>query len=214
MAATASPAPAAWAGLGLAALLLAGCASAPPVAQRYVPPPVGATAEYRMTNTGSFGTGSGTLAMRVSQATWEGRPVRTYETPSGTTLQTASAGTVAVLDPAGRPLMRYDPPLDYSFPLVVGKTWTIDHELTVGAGTKMPMRTEWKVEAYEDVTVPAGTFQSWRLVMTDNFGFRQTTWSVPEKMGMFAKRISVRPPGHPQGAGTQVLEMTRIPAVR
>ncbi|MCE3272545.1 MAG: hypothetical protein K0S57_2942 [Ramlibacter sp.] len=214
MAANFSPANAAWVGLGLAALLLAGCASAPPVAQRYVPPPVGATVEYRMTNTGSFGSGTSTLTMKVSEATWEGRTLRKYESPGGATLQTASAGTVVVLDPAGRPVMRYDPPLDYSFPLVVGKTWTMNHELTVGAGTKMPMRTSWKVESYEDVTVPAGTFQSWRLVMTDNFGFRQTTWSVPEKMGMFAKRITERAPGHPQGAGTQVLEMTRIPAVR
>jgi hypothetical protein len=214
MAANFSPATAAWAGLGLAALLLAGCASAPPVAQRYVPPPVGATVEYRMTNTGSFGSGTSTLTMKVSEANWEGRTLKKYESPGGATLQTASAGTVVVLDPAGRPVMRYDPPLDYSFPLVVGKTWTMNHELTVGAGTKMPMRTSWKVESYEDVTVPAGTFQSWRLVMTDNFGFRQTTWSVPEKMGMFAKRITERAPGHPQGAGTQVLEMTRIPAVR
>jgi hypothetical protein len=42
---------------------------------------------------------------------------------------------------------------------------------------------------------------------------RATIWSVPETMGMFAKRISERPQGHPQGAGTQVLEMTKVPAV-
>jgi hypothetical protein len=203
-----------FAGLGLAYLLLSGCASAPPQAERYVPPPVGATVEYRMVNTGSFGAGAGTVTMKVSEVTWEGRTLRKYETPGGSTLQSPSAGTVAVFDPSGRPLMRYNPPLDFNFPLVVGKTWTMDHELTVGASTKLPMKTSWKVEAYEAITVPAGTFQAWRLVMTDNFGFRQTNWSVPEKMGMFAKRISERPPGHPQGAGTQVLEMTKVPAVR
>jgi hypothetical protein len=31
---------------------------------------------------------------------------------------------------------------------------------------------------------------------------------------MFAKRLSERPAGHPQGAGTQLYEMTQIPAVR
>lgn len=202
------------AGPVLASLLLAGCASAPPVAERYIPPAVGSTVEYRMTNTGSFGSGTSTLTMKVSETVYEGRTLRRYDTPVSMTVQSPNAGTVAVFDGSGRPLMRYNPPLDFNFPLVVGKTWTADHELTVGASTKMPMKTTWKVEAYEDVTVPAGTFQSWRLVMTDNFGFQQTSWSVPEKMGMFAKRYSVRPAGHPQGQGTQLLEMTKVPAVR
>jgi hypothetical protein len=76
------------------------------------------------------------------------------------------------------------------------------------------MKTTWKVEAYEGITVPAGTFKAWRIVMTDNFGFRQTNWSMPDTVGMFAKRLSERPPGHPQGAGTQMLEMSKLPAVR
>jgi hypothetical protein len=204
----------AFSGLAVASLLLSGCASSPPVADRYVPPPVGATVEYHMTNTGSFGNGTGIVTMKVSEFAWEGRPVRRYDTPSGATLQSPQAGTVAVLDRSGQPVMRYNPPLDLQFPLVVGKTWTSDHELTVGAATKMPMKTTWKVESYEDITVPAGTFKAWRVVMTDNFGFRQTNWSVPVEMGIFAKRISERPPGHPQGAGTQVLEMSKVPAVR
>lgn len=202
-------------GLGAAALLLSGCASAPPSAQRYVPPAIGSSVEYRVTNTGSFGSAAAaTVTMKVSETLYEGRMLRRYETPSGSTLQSPSAGTVAVFNPAGQPLMRYDPPLDFNFPLVVGKTWTADHELTVGAATKAPMKTSWKVEAYEDVTVPAGTFKAWRIVMTDNFGFRQTTWSMPDTVGMFAKRISERPRGHPQGEGTQVLDMTKLPAVR
>ncbi|MES2786183.1 MAG: hypothetical protein V4684_12035 [Pseudomonadota bacterium] len=203
-----------FAGIGLAGLLVAGCASAPPTAERYVPPPVGSTVEYRMTNTGSFGSTSGPLTMKISEALYEGRMLRKYETPSGTTLQSPLAGTVAAFSPAGQPLMRYNPPLDFNFPFAVGKTWTVDHELTVGASNKMPMRTMWKIEAYEDITVPAGTFKAWRVVMTDSFGFRQTNWSMPDTVGMFAKRISERPKGHPQGAGTQVLEMTRLPAIR
>lgn len=210
--------PAPWtvtaAAAAVAGALLAGCAVSPPAAQRYVPPPVGASAEYRVTNTGSFGSGSVLLPMRVTESTWQGRPVRKYDSPAGATLQDPeTAGVIAVLDPAGRPLMRYAPPLDYRFPLVVGKTWADRHVLTV-AGTETTLDTTWRVEAYEDVTVPAGTFKAWRLVMTDNFGFRQTSWSVPERMGMFAKRVSERPPGHPQGAGTQVMEMTKVPALR
>ena len=207
------PTPLPLVGMALAAVLLSGCAN-PPRAERYVPPAVGSTVEYRMVNTGSFGSTSGTLTMKVSEVLYEGRMLRKYETPSGSTLQSPMAGTVAVLSPAGQPLMRYDPPLDFNFPFVVGKTWTVDHVLTVGEGNRMPMKTSWKVEAYEDVTVPAGTFKAWRVVMTDNFGFRQTSWSMPDTIGMFAKRMSERPPGHPQGAGTQLLEMSKPPAMR
>ncbi len=202
------------AGIGLATLLLWGCASAPPTALRYVPPAVGATVEYQMVNTGSFGSSTGPLTMKISETAYEGRMLRRYDTPSGWTLQSPLAGTVAVFGPQGQPLMRYNPPLDFNFPFVVGKAWTVDHELTVGASNKMPMKTSWKIEAYEDITVPAGTFKAWRVVMTDNFGFRQTNWSMPDTVGMFAKRISERPRGHPQGEGTQVLEMTKLPAVR
>ena len=207
------PTPLPLVGMALAAVLLSGCAN-PPRAERYVPPAVGSTVEYRMVNTGSFGSTSGTLTMKVSEVLYEGRMLRKYETPSGSTLQSPMAGTVAVLSTAGQPLMRYDPPLDFNFPFVVGKTWTVDHVLTVGEGNRMPMKTSWKVEAYEDVTVPAGTFKAWRVVMTDNFGFRQTSWSMPDTIGMFAKRMSERPPGHPQGAGTQLLEMSKPPAMR
>ncbi len=200
--------------LALVAALVSGCASAPPTAERYVPPAVGSTVEYQMVNTGSFGSSTGTVTIKVSEALYEGKMLRKYETPAGTTLQSPLAGTVAVFSPTGQPQMRYEPPLDFNFPFAVGKTWTADHQLTVGASNKMPMKTSWKIEAYEDITVPAGTFKAWRVVMTDNFGFRQTNWSMPDTIGMYAKRISERPPGHPQGAGTQVLEMTKVPAVR
>lgn len=198
----------------VAALALAACASAPPRAERYVPPPVGASADYRVTSTGSFGAGTSPVTMSVSEADWQGRPMRRFSTPAGSTVVTSAAGTVAVLDPAGRTLMRYDPPLDYRFPLSVGKTWTQDHVITFGNGTTAQMKASWRVEAYEKVKVPAGEFDAWRLVMTDSFGFRQTTWSVPEKLGMFARRELVRPAGHPQGEGSQTWELTRAPAVR
>jgi hypothetical protein len=77
------------------------------------------------------------------------------------------------------------------------------------------MKAQWKVEAYEDVTVPAGTFKAWRVSFTDNFGFKQTTWSLPETVGTYAKRVNERPATHPQGgAGTQVIELLTLPAVK
>lgn len=169
-----------------------------------------------MTNTGSFGSSDrATLPVRLSEATVEGCTLLRYDNPAGIVLQADGAAVFATLDAAGRPAMRYEPPLGYDWPLVVGKRWVQHIQLTVGANTRVPMKATWTVEAYEDVTVPAGTFKAWRVVMTDNFGFKQTTWSVPEQLGVYARRVSERPATHPQGgAGTQVLELLSVPTVK
>jgi hypothetical protein len=96
-------------------------------------------------------------------------------------------------------------------PLAVGKTATQDIRLTFGPNPNIQMKADWKVEAVEDVTVPAGTFRAWRVTLVDSFGFRQTNWSVPDRLGLFAKRETVRPAGHPQGAGTQMMELLSAP---
>jgi len=201
------------------ALTLAGCASNVPRAERYVPPAIGASWSYRITSTGSFGSGSADVPFRVSQTEWQGRRLLRFENPNGATLQDDRVGVVAVLDRSGRAVMSYEPALTYRWPLEVGSSWTQELVIRVTSGSgavqDLPMKTNWRVEAYEDVTVPAGTFKAWRVVMEDNFGFRQTTWSVPETMGVFARRLSERGPNHPQGgAGTQLMELLSVPALR
>jgi hypothetical protein len=208
--------PATAAGCVVAALLAAGCASAPPRAERYIPPPVGATWSYQVTNTGSFGTASKvTLPLRMGEASFEGSTVARTESPTGATLQSRqTGGVIALVGPQGRTAMRYDPPLGYDWPLEVGKTWTQDLKLSVGSASPVPMKAQWKVEAYEDVTVPAGTFKAWRVSFTDNFGYKQTNWSVAE-FGVVAKRVNERAASHPQGgAGTQVMELLTVPTVK
>lgn len=203
-----------WVAVAVAGLV-AGCASTPPQAKRYVPPPMGASWTYTVTSTGSFGSGTGPTTLRMGETLWNGRKLLKYENVKGASLQTDRVGIVAVLDASGRPVIGYDPPLGFEWPLEVGKTWTQDIVLTGPAGNRLPMKASWKVEAYEDVTVPAGTFKAWRITMSDNFGFRQTQWSVPETLGVFAKRIQERSATHPQGgAGTQVFELVSVPAVR
>jgi hypothetical protein len=77
------------------------------------------------------------------------------------------------------------------------------------------MKVQWKVEAYEDVSVPAGNFKAWRVVFTDNFGYKQTTWSLADTVGVYAKRINERSPTHPQGgAGMQIIELVKLPAMK
>jgi hypothetical protein len=197
------------------ALILSGCGSTPPKADQYIPPPMGSTWVWNVTSSGSYGQGKAVpVTMRVTPVEWEGKALLKFESASGGVLQDRNVGVVAALDPAGRAVMRYDPPLSYEWPLEVGRTWTQQHTLTVASGQKFPMTSTWKVEAYEDVTVPAGTFKAFRLSMADSFGFKQTTWSVPTSMGVFAKRINARPPGHPQGEGTQLFELASVPTVR
>ena len=198
------------------AALVAGCASVPPKAGRYIAPPVGASWKVQVSSTGSFGNAS-KVEQQVSlrDVVVEGRPYHRFDAGGGATLLNDSVGLFMVLGPGDRQVMRYDPPLGYDFPLEVGKTWTQDITLTVGGTTKTPMKAQWKVEAYEGVTVPAGTFKAWRVVFTDNFGFKQTTWSMPETVGTYAKRVNERPDTHPQGgAGTQVIELLTLPAVK
>lgn len=208
-----------WLALGAGMLLvalLAGCASGPPKAERYVAPPVGASWTHQITSTGSFGNADKVpLTGTMRDVLVEGKPYHRFDFGNNAVLQTDSVGVFMVLGPGDRPLMRYDPPLSYDFPLEVGKTWTQDLMLTTASGTKTPMKVQWRVESYEDVTVPAGTFKAWRVVFTDNFGYKQTTWSMPETMGVYAKRINERSATHPQGgAGTQVIELVKVPSVK
>lgn len=201
---------------GVAGVVLSACSSAPPRAERYIPPPVGATWTYQVANSGSFGAGTSSVTMRMADGEWEGRKLLRYDYAGGSILQTDQVGIVAVLDAAGRPMLRYDPPLGFEWPLEVGKSWSGQHTVRVGpAGNRATLTANWKVESYEDVTVPAGTFKAWKVVMTDSMGLTQTIWSVPMTMGVFAKRSSERSAAHPMGgAGTQVFELVAVPAVK
>ena len=193
-----------------AVVLAAGCASTP--SATYTPPAAGSTFVYRITSTGSYGSGTTEVPMRIESTMFEGRSAMRYITPAGSTVnETATAATIVVTNPAGTVMMRYDPPLGQPWPLAVGKTATQDIRLTYGPTTTVPMKADWKVEGVEDVGVPAGTFRAWRVTLADSFGYRQTNWSVPDRLGMFAKRESIRPAGHPQGAGTQLMELMNAP---
>jgi hypothetical protein len=199
----------------LAALSLAGCAGTTPRAERYIPPPMGSTATYTMRSTGSFGSGDSPLTIHLAEGTWEGRTVLNFQTASQHQLQDRNLNLLAVTSPGGQLQVRYDPPVGWDWPLEIGKVTKRDHVATVAAtGQKISFTSTWTVEAYEDVTVPAGTFKAWRLRYADTTGETQMLWSMPETVGMFAKRTIERNAAHRQGAGTRVMEMIALPAVK
>jgi hypothetical protein len=192
---------------GLAAALVAGgCAMLEPKAERYVAPPVGSTWTQAQRNTGSYGTGTAQVPYKRGERMWEGKLMGTIESPQQVILATADGSWATILSADGKPILSYDPPLGYDFPLVVGKTWTKSYKMTVHAKNQaFPFDGTYKVEAYEDVTVPAGTFKAFRISFSSN-GARDTYWFAPE-LGIFAKQVLTRTDKSGYGPGRREVEL-------
>jgi hypothetical protein len=187
---------------GLTALLAAGCATPPPGA--YVPLPEGTVSVYHRTSTGSYGHADGPVSWSHQRGTWQGRPVLMAVSPQAGTNVTDpdTHQLVAVLNGAGQPVNSFSPPMGPRYPLEVGQAWTATSQLTLHSrNTTVPYEVKYRVEAYEPVTVPAGTFMAYRLRYTDNFGESFTVWTAPAQGIATVKRVLDRPATHPQGAG-------------
>ena len=197
------------------ALMSVGCATAPRY-ERYVPPPLGSTFTFSRSNTGSFGSGTEKATWTAAERTWEGKRMTALGIPGGVGLFNADGNQVAVLGPDDKPILSYDPPIGYDYPLEVGKTWAKSYRVTIYAANQtIPFDYSGKVEAYEDVTVPAGTFKAWRVSYSDSLGETQTVWSAPDKMGGFVKQIRQRAATYqPGGAGTREVELVSIDAMK
>jgi hypothetical protein len=193
--------------LGLAGptlLIVSGCATPPPMAERMVISPMGTVLTYHRKSSGSLGTYDGQVVWTHAPATWQGQPVIAFGAPqAGVALHDpASFAIWAMLSADGKPVMAFDPPIDYAWPLTVGKTWSSQHTVTLHAsGAKVPLKRAFKVEAIEDVTVPAGTFKTWKISWKDSTGETETRWISPAQGIATVKRHVERPATHAQGAG-------------
>jgi hypothetical protein len=193
------------AGLMLA-LVSASCAMAP-VADRWVAPPIGSTYTISQSDTGSFGSGTKQITLKVAEHMWDGKRMLAYVAPTGVNLTTLDGRWPVILGPDDKPIMTFDPPIGSDYPLEVGKTWTRSYRVTVHAANQtIPFDTTWKVEAYEDITVPAGTFKAFMIIYSDTLGTEQVTWSNPE-VGMWIKRIETRTAKHRAGPGTREYQL-------
>lgn len=192
---------------GLAAALVAGgCAMLEPKAERYVAPPVGSTWTQAQRNTGSYGTGTAQVPFKRGELMWQGKLMGTIESPQQVILATSGGGWASILSADGKPILSYEPPLDYDWPLVVGKTWTKSYKMTVHAKNQViPFDGAYKVEAYEDVTVPAGTFKAFRISFSST-GAQDVYWFAPE-LGIFAKQSLRRTDKSGYGPGTREVEL-------
>lgn len=195
----------------LAALALAGCADMQPRPNSLAP---GTTWVNQVRSTGSFGNVNEQRRTRVAgERMWQGRKVFAYENV------TAGVGTVTDPD-TGRwialvrgdaPVFTWDPPIGWERPLEVGKTWSRNHKVTVHANkTTIDFTGNWKVEALEDVTVPAGTFKAYKVVYSDTLGNEDVTWWCPEA-DVFVKVSNRRTAKHRSGPGTNDIELVQRP---
>jgi len=188
-------------GLGVA-LVTGGCGLLEPKATAdFAAPGSSWTVNYRAT--GSFGSVSEQrTAVVLPNQQWEGRTVRALEGKDFTTLTDAETGGWIAQVKGTRPMISWNPPLGWQWPLTVGKTWTKKHSATVHA-TKLTIDFEstWIVESYEEVTVPAGTFKAFKVKYTDNIGNENVNWWSPQVQGNAKVKFS-RTAKHRQGAGT------------
>ena len=196
--------------LVLAAALVA-CAGTPaPRAERWVAPPMGATWDIAQRNTGSYGQDALVRMTRTADGTWKGQPALVFTNPRGGTIKVdpASGRWFAVSAPNGNPITSFEPPLGWQFPFEVGAEWTTPYRMTLhAAGERVVDYTlSCRVEAFEKVTVPAGTFDAFRIGCRTNIDNTETFWTSPE-LGLFVKTSLRRGPGNPLGLGTQDAEL-------
>jgi hypothetical protein len=135
-----------------------GCGLMAPKAEHYVPPPLGTTWETSVQTTGSFGSGTIRAPGKRGERMYQGAKVVEFHGSAGTIVAYPNGNWIGVYR-GEQPVLTWDPPLHYEWPIEVGKTWTRAQRVTNHA-TKQTMSYQLtqKVEAYEEVTVPAGKF--------------------------------------------------------
>ncbi len=194
------------------ATLGAGCATAPPTGERIAAPPMGTVTTYHRKSSGSLGSFDGPVVWTHAPGSWQGRPMLAFGSAQGVSLHDPqSLALVASLGATGQPQASYDPPIDYAWPLEVGKTWSTSTAVTqYPSGRTVPLTTRYKVESWGDVTVPAGTFKAFKLVWSNNFGEVETRWvGVADRIATIKRHVE-RPATHPQGAGVLDAELLSV----
>lgn len=183
-----------------------GCASPAVKAAKYEAPPLGTSWVTSRRDTGSFGTASTNLSYRRGEMAWQGGQHVTFESQEGAIAAQSNGNWVGVFA-QGKPLITWEPPLGYEWPLTAGKTWNASHVQTVHA-TQQRQRLDvvYVVEASETVSVPAGTFETFRVRSTDNLGSENLMWFSPA-LGIFVKQSLRRTERHPQGPGTREVQL-------
>jgi len=109
----------------------------------------------------------------------------------------------------GKPIQTYHPfEALYDWPLFGGKSWPSEFQVkNYDRNQTLDAKYVFTVEAFEEVTVPAGTFKTFRIRRTSpDDRDRYVVWYEP-KLGLEVKRDWERYATHPWGVGTHQMEM-------
>ena len=170
---------------------------------------------YKIRATSKSGTLETTYRIVSESAPYRGRAVFGIEDGVGFGLVDLSTGNrIATLDADGKETIVLTPDSgDLSWPLVVGKRWRAryDYEDRLRGRTFSNVQTWWRVEAFEEVSVPAGTFKAFRLQSEpgENNSTRSTVWFSPE-LGIRIRQIFERTPEHYLGPYREESELVEL----
>jgi hypothetical protein len=203
-------------GGGVVAAFLGGCTSPGPLeTATWNIPQAGSSWTVAQRNTGSYGKDT-QFDVKRGKTVWQGQPAVTLTnsvTGNAIVARADNGSWMAIVDRDGKPVFTYDPPIGFQHPLTVGKEWVTTHRMTtVASGRTNEFQFSCKVEAYEPVTVRAGTFNSYK-VHCKGLGYDDTYWASPD-YGMFLKTKLRRFADYPQGAGTQEAELLALNLTR
>lgn len=167
-------------------------------------PPVGTTWVYKTVEHGTEFRVTRTIAA-LGERMHDGRPV--YRTTDGALFDKATRNWTATVK--GRRERRSASPYvpTYAFPLWVGKSWKAtytyhDHER---GDTYTNIHWRGKVSAYEDVTVPAGTFKAFKVEGRDS-NIQLVSWYAPT-LHMDVQAIMEYVPGHALNPGQRTADL-------
>jgi len=202
--------------IGLIAFL-GGCATAS------TPPPTeGVKAEAGFPSPGTkwayqtvdqAGATTRVLYTALDEATYEGKSV--YRMSDGANvllIDRATRNWVATVREAKERASASPSDQGFSFPMWVGKSWEAKYSYNDrDRGLSFSDVTySWKVEAYEEVRVPAGSYKAFRLEGSNPFS-SSTVWYAPE-LRLIVKRVDQRGPNHYLGTGKYTTELLEYPA--
>lgn len=200
--------------MGIAMFLLSACSSLPtPEGKQALATPAGSDRPtwprpdsiwtVSQVTTGSFGVASETIRSRaLGPRDWAGRKVMAVEAGENVWYFDDQKRTIAQMR-GGKPVATYDPgEAVYDWPLAVGKAWTARYRyLNHATGQATDVQFEVRVESYEKVGTPAGSFDTYRISMTSPTA-KLTRWYSP-KLGILVKDRFERTATNRLGAGTR-----------
>lgn len=147
--------------------------------------------------------------MVLEDGAYEGKSVHRISAGPDTILYDKETGNVIASFRAGKEMnstFPHDGTLNW--PLYVGKSWTATYTynnrlqgMSVG-----PLNVQYRATAYEDITVPAGSWKAFRIDAEGVNNVTTTLWYVPE-ISLIVKKIAETMLGHPMGQTKTVFEI-------